>query len=113
MDKERKIIKTLDGRFMWKEVENGSATGLRSEGDFETEAEAMADAGLTPKAIEEGMTNPEEVVDETISEEVTDETFVEAGPTPAGDKETEEKKTSEDGYVESSEGSLGETPENL
>jgi hypothetical protein len=96
---EKKIIETPEGRFMWKEVdENGSATGVRSEGDFATEAEAMADAGLEVAEEEEESPAPE-VVDEPVSEEeVLDE--------------TEEKKTAEEESVESSEESLEETPEN-
>lgn len=100
---EKKIIETGEGRFMWKEVdENGSSTGVRSEGDFATEAEAMADAGLevAEESVEEADDSSlEEVVDETISEEgVSDE--------------TEEKKTADEESVESSEESLEETPEN-
>ncbi len=96
---EKKIIETPEGRFMWKEIdENGSATGVRSEGDFATEKEALVDAGLeVAEEVEEEAPAPE-VVDEPVSEEeVLDE--------------TEEKKTAEEESVESSEESVEESAE--
>ena len=94
---EKKIIETAEGRFMWKEVdENGSATGVRSEGDFATEKEALVNAGLevAEESVEEADDSSlDEVVDETISDE------------------TEEKKTVEEESVESSEESVEESAE--
>jgi hypothetical protein len=45
-EKTKKVVQSpVTGRFIWKEVDaNGSSTGLRSEGDFETESEAQLNA---------------------------------------------------------------------
>lgn len=84
---EKKVIKTLDGRFMWKEVKDGSATGVRSEGDFATEEEAMQDAGIVP-------TTPE-VAEESV-EETDDSTLEESGPAPEVVDEPVSEEESED-----------------
>lgn len=83
---EKKIVQDpVSGRFIWKEVdENGSSTGVRSEGDFATEQEAMEDAGLvpaTPEASEESVEETDDSTLEESSEEIVDETVSEDAPT--------------------------------
>lgn len=76
---EKKVVQDpVSGRFIWKEVdENGSSTGVRSEGDFATETEAMEDAGIIPATPEVAEESVEETDDSTLEESA-----------PAGDEES-------------------------